>query len=60
MRILSETLSFHDEHTGYWTFDGGARHHAEILRRLSQKLVRHAMVVEPYSHNYGTWLNELR
>ena len=58
LRLLSETLTFHDEYTGYWTFDAGARHHADILRRLSQKLVRRATVLEPYPHNYGTWVGE--
>ena len=57
LRLLSETLTFHDEYTGYWTFDAGARNHADLLRRLSQKLVRRAMVLEPYPHNYGTWVD---
>ena len=60
LHVLSETLTFHDEYTGYRTFDDGARHQADILRRLPHKLVRRATVLEAYPHNFGTWLNELR
>ena len=60
LHVLNETLTFHDEYTGYRTFDAGSRHQADIPRRLSQKLVRRATVLEPYPHNYGTWLSELR
>ena len=55
LHVLSETLTFHDEYTGYRTFDDGVRHEADILRRLFQKLIRCATVVEPYPHNVGTW-----
>ena len=60
LHVLSETLTFHDEYTGDRTFDDGARHQADILRRLSQKLVWRASDLEPYSHNFGAWLPELR
>ena len=56
LRILSETLTFYDEYTGFWTFDGGVRRHADLLCRLSRKLVRRAAVSEPYRHNYGAWM----
>ena len=60
LHVLSETLTFHYDYSGYRTFDDGVRHQADILRRLSHKLVRRAMVLEAYPHNFGTWLNELR
>ena len=53
LRTLSETLHFHDEYSGFWTFDGGTRRHADLLCRLTRKLVRRAAVSEPYLHNYG-------
>ena len=56
LRTLSETLNFENEYSGFWTFDGGARRHADLLCRLSRKLVRRAAVSEPYRHNYGTWM----
>ena len=56
LRTLSETLNFHDEYSGFWTFDGGTRRHADLLCRLSWKLVRRAAVSEPYRHNYGAWM----
>ena len=56
LRTLSETLHFHDEYSGFWTFDGGTRRHADLLCRLSRKLVRRAAVSEPYRHNYGAWM----
>ena len=58
LHVLSETLTFHDEYTGYQTFDAGSRHQADILRRLSQKIVRRATVLESYLHNFGTWVGE--
>ena len=58
LHVLSETLTFHDEYTGDRTFDDGARHQADILRRLSQKLVQCATDLEPYPHNSGSWVGE--
>ena len=55
LHVLSETLTFHHEYTGYRTFNDGVRHEADILRRLFQKLIRCATVVEPYPHKVGTW-----
>ena len=51
LRTLSETLHFHDEYSGIWTFDGGTRRHADLLCRLSRKLVRRAAGAEPYRQN---------
>ena len=56
LHVLSETLTFHDEYTGDRTFDDGVRHEADILRRLFQKLIRCATVVEPYPRNFDVWV----
>ena len=55
LRTLSETLHFHDEYSGFWTFDGGFRRHVDLLCRLTRKLVRQAAVSETYPHNFGSW-----
>ena len=55
LRTLSETLHFHDEYSGFWTFDGGVRRHVDLLCRLTRKLVRQAAVSDTYPHNFGTW-----
>ena len=55
LHVLSETLTFHDEYTGYRTFDDGVRHQAGILCRLFQKLVRRANDLVPNPHNFGFW-----
>ena len=60
LRCLRESLTFQDEYTGVRTHDDGEHHQVDILRRLSQKLVRRVThMMEPYPYHYGTWLDYL-
>ena len=60
LRVLRETLTFQDEYTGVRIPDHGEHHQADILHRLSQKLVcRVNRMMEPYPYCYGEWLDYL-